>query len=340
MIASSHTLRLVICGLCIALLGFTVPADAFPDQVQPVPAPTQYSFEPVPAKGVFAYGEIVPVEVVVRNAGEAELNLSGIPPEVTVNLRKSGWNRGTVRTIPAGVDSLILTPGSARTLTIPWDQKDDAGHQVDPGVYYLTIRASGLTADGEVVILPPEGVLVGSVSPRDTVTSTGITARIESIILRDNEGLITIGISPSESSSSRLPAPDLSQVTAEYRIDDRPAMNFRDISEHDPGTGGYEITWKTAPVSCAAHELNVRITSIDPYEGLWNYSIDLDPVSRCVGANGTTWQIPGRVEQSATGSGHEPARSTTTAGLSGVLCVAALAGAGVLVTWVKTRGKP
>jgi len=327
--------RLLIWGICICLLCFPIISDALPDNTRPVVAPTPLALSPSMTKEVFSYGEITPVILEIRNNGDVPANISGIPPEVVVNLKKTGWNRSTVRTIPAGRENRVIGPGSSCTMMVPWDQKDDRGVQVEPGVYYLAMNASGMNAYDEIVILPPEGVLVGSILPRDTVTSNGIMVQLESVILRENEGLITVRLTNSKESSPQLQAPGLSQVTAQYRIDNRPAAGFRDIFEKDRETGGYEITWKTAPVPCSAKDLNLLVTKFDPYEGVWNFSVNLGVVSKCMSANGTTSQNRGGGKLLAEEI-RQPTNKTAS-GFTGSLCLAAFAGTVLLIRYRKER---
>lgn len=277
----------MILGIGICLLSFPVISDALSDVTNPAPAPTPLAFDTIMTKKVFAYGATVPVTLEIQNAGDIPANLTRFPPDIIVSTRKTGWDRGTVRTIPAGWDTKIIGPGSTDVITVLWDQKDDRGIQVGPGVYYLVANASGMNAYEEIVILAPEGVLIGSLSPGDRVTSNGIAARLESVVLREDEGLVTVRISPSTDLTGSFPAPGLSQVIAHYQIDDGPVTAFRDISEKDLDKGAYAIVWKTAPVSCNAKELNLQVTKFDPREGFWNFSINLTPLSHCLLANGT-----------------------------------------------------
>jgi hypothetical protein len=160
------------------------------------------------------------------------------------------------------------------------------------------MNASGVNTYAEVVIQYPDGALTGTISPMQNVTSRGITTRLESIALHENEGLITISVIPS--SDPRISgAPGFSQITAEYNVDDGSPVNFRDLSGKYKENGEYEITWRTAPISCTAKVLDIRATKFDPHEGDWNFSINLDSFSGCTFGNGTvfprvnTWGKPG-----------------------------------------------
>lgn len=267
---------------------FPVISCALPDPISPVPAPTPLAFEPIMKKEVFAYGEIIPVTAEIRNTGAIPINLTGTPPEIVISARKTGWNRGTIRTIPGGSESPTLGPHANQRWIVSWDQKDDLGMQVQPGVYYLTMNASGMNAYAEVVILSPDGALTGTISPKQNVTSQGITTRLESVVLHENEGRVTAQVILPSTSIHSGSLPGFSQITAEYRVDNGSNMNFRDVSGKILENGVYEITWQTAPIPCSAGVLNVRATKFDPFQGDWNFTVPLDSLSQCTSGNGTT----------------------------------------------------
>jgi|SRR5208337_65781 len=275
-------------GFFISLWIFPAGSLAYPDQIQPIPAPTPLVFEQTLTKNVFEYGEIVPVSSIIQNDGNVPISLTGIPPEIIVSLRNTGWDRGIVRTIPPGKETMTLGSHARQNWIVSWDQKDDRGMQVQPGVYYLTMNASGVNSYAEVIIQYPEGALTSAISPMQNVTSGGVMARLESIALDDNEGLITLGVFPP-SDSHVSGSSGFSQITAEYQVDNRSPVNFRDVSGKYTENGEYEITWQTAPISCSARVLNIRATKFDPYEGDWNFSINLDSFSRCTSGNGTVF---------------------------------------------------
>jgi len=281
-------LWLLILGFGMSFWIFPVISCALPDPIQPVPAPTPLAFEPMMKKEVFAYGETIPVTAEIRNDGDVPVNLTGVPPEIVISVRKTGWNRGVVRTIPCGREALTLGPHSNQSWIVSWDQKDDRGAQVQPGVYYLTMNTSGINAYAEVVIQYLDGALTGTISPMQNVTSQGITTRLESVALHEDEGLVTVQvILPPTSINSGLP-PGFSQITAEYRVDNGPMINFRDVSGKILENGAYEITWQTAPIPCSAGVLNIRATKFDPFQGDWNFTVSLDSFSQCTSGNGTT----------------------------------------------------
>jgi hypothetical protein len=262
---------------------------ALPDQIQPIPAPTSLAFEQMITKEVFAYGEIIPITTDIRNDGIVPVNLSGVPPEIVVSVRKTGWNRGVIRTIPGGMETLTLGPHSNQRWIVSWDQKDDWRMQVQPGVYYLTMNASGMNAYAEIIIQYPDGALTGTISPMQNVTSQGITTRLESVALHENEGLITVQVIPPSTFITLGSSPGFSQITAEYRVDNGPPLNFRDVTGKFPENGAYEITWQTAPIPCSANVMNIRATKFDPYRGDWNFSVNLDSLSQCTSGNGTVF---------------------------------------------------
>jgi hypothetical protein len=309
----------LIFGFFIFLSLLPVSSLADPDQILPIPAPTSLAFEPNLMKNVFEYGENIPIPSGIRNDGELPANLSGVPPEIVVSIRNTGWDRGIVRTIPAGKESLTLGPHARQSWIVSWDQKDNRGIQVQPGVYYLTMNASGVNTYAEVVIQYPEGALTGTISPMQNITSRGITTRLESIALQENEGQITIRVIPP--SDPRISgSPGFSQITSEYNVDDGSPVNFRDLSGKYTENGEYEITWRTAPISCNAKVMGIRATKFDPYEGDWNFSINLDSFSLCTSGNGTafprvnTWGKPG------ISSAQSPLPIVTAILLIGLIC--------------------
>ena len=280
-------LHSLIFGFLIMFWIFPTSSLAYPDQIQPIPAPTSIVFEQNLTKNVFEYSEIIPVSTTLQNDGNVPINLTGIPPEIIVSLRNTGGDRGIVRTIPPGKETMTLGSHARQNWIVSWDQKDDRGMQVQPGVYYLTMNASGVNSYADVVIQYPEGALTGAISPMQTITSSGVMAQLESITLYNNEGLITLMLFPPSYSSHVPESSGFSQITAEYQIDNGSPVNFRDVSGKYTENGEYEITWQTAPISCSARVLNIHATKFDPYEGDWNFSINLDSFSRCTSGNGT-----------------------------------------------------
>jgi hypothetical protein len=296
--------RLWIIGLGGFFLIFSMNSCAFPDQVPPGPAPTFLAFEPIISNNVFAYGESSLITTEIRNDGDIPATITGVPPEVVISIRKNGWNRGVVRTIHGGKESLTLGPHSNKRWVIPWDQKDERGTQVQAGVYYLTMNGSGINAYAEIIILKPDGALTGTLSPMQDVTSDGITTRLESVVLHNDEGRVSVLVFPSADSPASATSHGFSQITAEYRVDNGTMMNFRDAFGKSAENGAYEITWQTAPIPCNAKVLNVRATKFDPYQGDWNYSINLDTLSECTTANGTVLSRPD------SGFGHDSTSQT------------------------------
>ncbi len=289
MISAQQSFRLIAAGIALCFCIIAIVPATMPEENAPGFAPTPVASDLAMIKKVYAPGEVIPITLTIRNHDKNPLDVSGIPPEVTISIRKNGWEKGIVRRIPGGRDHSVIEPRTEKSWTVIWDQKDEHGMIVKPGVYYLTLNASGHYSYGEVIILPPEGVQIGTLSLDKQSTDYGITTEFQSLILDKEGSHISALIIPALRSGSRNPAPGFSQVSAEYRIDDGPAMNFRDFFIRSQGNDTYEITWQMSPVPCNAEKLQVSITKFDPYQGNWNASINLDSMTTCILANGTPY---------------------------------------------------
>lgn len=287
MISAQQSFRLIAAGIALCFCIVAIVPATMPEENEPGFAPTPVASDLAMIKKVYALGEVIPVTLTILNHDENPLDVSGIPPEVTISIRKSGWDKGIVRVIPGGHDHSVIEPRAGKSWTVIWDQKDELGMIVKPGVYYLTLNASGHYSYGEVIILPPEGVQTGTLSLDKQSTGYGITTQFQSLVLDKEGSHISALIIPAPISGSRNPAPGFSQVSAEYRIDDSQAMNFRDFFIRSQGNDTYEITWQMSPVPCNAEKLYVYITKFDPYQGNWNASINLDSITTCILADGS-----------------------------------------------------
>mgnify|MGYP001822729006 CR=1 FL=1 len=115
-----------------------------------------------------ASGVPVALTLVVENTGSepAVLYVTGRPPAVDVRVEDAEgrlvWRRLEGETVSMVLQVLRLAPGERREFDVEWDQRDEHGRPVPPGLYrvrgaLLTEGGGSLTTDPEVLRIEPRG---------------------------------------------------------------------------------------------------------------------------------------------------------------------------------------
>ena len=88
-------------------------------------------------------GKVVPITLTLKNTGSGLFEVLVGSPEITLQVLKDNvevWDPYFGLAFPAIVHQISIPAGETKTYDFSWDQKDNAGTQVLPGVY--SIKAS------------------------------------------------------------------------------------------------------------------------------------------------------------------------------------------------------
>lgn len=112
-------------------------------------------------KRAFQAGEPVRMTLVVRNTGTAPLSLtftSGQRADFIVRRPRGDevWRWSHDQAFTQAIQTAVLRPQDALTITEAWDQRDLQGRRVDPGPYEVIAVFLGRVSDGRAPLtLPP-----------------------------------------------------------------------------------------------------------------------------------------------------------------------------------------
>jgi hypothetical protein len=146
----------VVIGLAVALAATVMPQEAPQTSTQ-----TLRVHVVVPARA--AVGAPIPIKLVVSNAGNTTIRVAqiGTPPDYDLAIAR-GDGRIVWERLPEDHISFLdglhytLAPSESRELeAIAWDQRDQHGHQVEPGRY--TVRGffyGGIAGSGHGIDRP------------------------------------------------------------------------------------------------------------------------------------------------------------------------------------------
>lgn len=89
------------------------------------------------------YKQQEPVVIVVKNEGDKSVTFADSSPQVEV---KNAYTQKTYDVVITQIKT-ELQPGE--TLTVTWDQKDDAGNNVGSGTYVAVVKSDESTVMGQ-----------------------------------------------------------------------------------------------------------------------------------------------------------------------------------------------
>jgi hypothetical protein len=95
------------------------------------------------SRDVVDQGEIVPITLTIKNTGSGLFEVLLGSPEISLQVLKDNdevWDPAFGLAFPGVVHQLSIPAGETKTYEFSWDQKDNTGNQVLPGVY--SIKAS------------------------------------------------------------------------------------------------------------------------------------------------------------------------------------------------------
>ena len=122
----------------------------------PVPAPTLgieavsellLELEVVPSAPIgLQFGETAEIELVFKNTSSESVTVAAFPPAIHIVGSKT---MRPVRSFAEGDNSLELSPAETVSYTLIWNQQDDSGEQVVPGLYSVYVGDITIYKDTE-----------------------------------------------------------------------------------------------------------------------------------------------------------------------------------------------
>lgn len=287
--------RAFIAGLFMIVMTLTGPAMAI-ISVDMVLTPSHSSPEFSLQPPLYNFSEPVEVNVTLTNRGSGPVTIIGYPPRSGISYR----SQQDFRTFNRSGETLVLTPDQSTAFTVRWDQKDETGHQVEPGLYMIAVYF--LLADNgtgsydlshiepysrslEVMILPKTGAYQGDIIVKKSITGNNITATLESIQLSNTSGKANITIQVPEKIPYmvhhqgwiRCYADDY-LPEARYSLDHTVSREFTTTSmacdpRLDPGV--IHMTYLFEPVPADAKTLEINLTSTGTVPWSCTYQVNL-----------------------------------------------------------------
>ncbi len=98
----------------------------------PPPAPS-ITTEIIPDKSYYLPGENAVVEVVFENVGLSKTTIRPFPPNISIVSLNEYY---IIRSFAEGTGELSLAPGEEKTYEFTWNQEDNSGRKVPPGMSY------------------------------------------------------------------------------------------------------------------------------------------------------------------------------------------------------------
>jgi hypothetical protein len=258
----------------------SVPSD--PAEVPPGPADRPLQITIVPEPEGYPPGQPVKIQLLFSDIGPETITINGFPPEIEIISRE--WK--TVCSSGAGSGSFQLKPGETKTFILTWNQQDEDGNQVRPGLYrpegeniiYVRDESQRTTkvnfGSTWFIIRYPQGAMEKTIEPDLTQTVDGVTIRLEKVEM-SSEGMTVrcFAVLPYNTSSSDPSA------WAEYSFDGV----TRDAGHSGYGAqgDGYRLVWGPEsalldPVPGDAGELTFAITEFRGLKGPWVFRIPLE----------------------------------------------------------------
>jgi len=245
-------------------------------------------------------GENVSIDVIFENRGVAPVVIDNFPPAFLMKDRADISIPSRIkRTYLRGDDTTTIQPGDRIVHTIDWDQRDNPGFLVGPGIYLLEIT-DVMQYDGEtenvyrgsigreiteITVRPAGGSLERSIVANQAVTNGTITITLESIhaktdhvelvfsALADSPGYVAVMDDGRE--WTHVLSPEYEPLHGFYRIDDGMMRYLWKVES----TGGQDYRYRyrcsIEPLPRDVQSITVTIDGFGPVPGLWDYHITL-----------------------------------------------------------------
>lgn len=220
----------------------------------------------------------------------------GVPPMVVIR-EKSGSD---IRKYLRNESARVLLPGESWDSEFIWDQENENGEQVNPGMYSIDVfflyspdndkgvwDLSNIRQNSwsiQILVEEPQGYLEKKIAPDVTKQNSGVTATLVSLDFNRMKGTAVFNVEIPEKSIDATPRPeglvpcDVSAYpTGKYRVDNKEWRNFIDIHwtcDTSPRQV-HEIVVVTEPLPADAELMEIEMTGFGNHEGKWNYKIYL-----------------------------------------------------------------
>ena len=292
---------------CLALPGPSVSLALIPS--------TPYDNQMTGSAG---YSSLEPVNlnITLRNNGPGPVTILGVPPRMGVNHIEGR----DIRTWQRNTSVLVLREGETVTTFLSWDQRDDKGVPVPPGVYtvgaYYLYRggdspeaqdlsgAEPLTGTARILIAPPGGILMRNISLHISRQDNGVNATLVSLESGSGKGIASFDVEIPEKVRDITPRPegvvpcDVSAYpAAEYRIGQGPFQKFLDMDFVCASTPRqiHRTHLYFEPLPADAKMMDIHVTKFGNHHGSWDYPVDLT-------ANSSVTPGPRSIDTGTTGN--------------------------------------
>ncbi|MBN2239135.1 MAG: hypothetical protein JW712_05125 [Dehalococcoidales bacterium] len=250
----------------------------------PPPGPAERPLEVTTTARESGYlpGETIEIPIEFSNIGEEPISLDRFPPEIQLLSRE--WK--AVKSFEPGSESLRLKPGNEKTYTLTWNQLDDTGTQVSPGLYMVDVKNVVYTREESerttranfgsswLRINYPQGAMEKTIEVSRSRTVNGITITLERIELSAEGTVFHCFFVPPDGFLTSDP-----DGYAEYSVDGE----FRDAGHNGWGTrdDGFRLIWGSSdlplnPVPSDAGLITFTITELNGQNGPWEFSVQLE----------------------------------------------------------------
>jgi hypothetical protein len=292
-------------NICIIGVGSAGPGPSVVLSLGPSHPPASLTSD----VSVYSSGEPVMLNISLKNEGPGPVTILGVPPRMGIN----HMGGADIRTYQRTNSARVLRDGELYETVLIWDQKDEQGRQVDPGVYTIGVYSlyspgdnggiwdlSGAiqrTGTTKVLIESSGGFLQKNLSMVQTQLDNGVTATLVSVNCSAMKGTVSFNVEIPEKKIDVTPRPaglipcDVSAYpVASYRIDNGSARNFLDmnyICDTSPSQV-HKVTMIFEPLPADAKTLEINVSKFGNHEGTWNYRIDFTtPASDQTGRDST-----------------------------------------------------
>ena len=245
-------------------------------------------------------GENVSIDVIFENRGVAPVVIDNFPPAFLMKDRADiSIPTRIKRTYLRGDDTSTIQPGDRIVHTIDWDQRDNPGFLVGPGIYLLEIT-DVMHYDGEtesvyhgsigreiteITVRPAGGSLERSIVANQAVTNETITITLEIINAKTDyvellfsahaHGPDYVSVMDDGRKWTHVLSPEYEPLRGFYRIDDGRMRYLWKVES----TGGqdYQYGYRCIiePLPRDVRSITVTIDGFGPVTGLWDYPIPL-----------------------------------------------------------------
>jgi hypothetical protein len=272
-----------------------------PNHISPV-------FSPQPP--LYDFGEPVLVNVTLINRGPGPITIIGYPPRTGISYR----NQQDFRTFKRSCETLVLGTDQSTSFPVIWDQNDEHGKPVDPGLYTIVVYFL-LTENGngsydlshlkpysrtvDVIVLPESGALTADIPVNLTQVIDNVSVTLESINLTNTTGQVHVTFQVPEDipyqthpTGWKMCYLDFISVEAQYTIDH---LIPRQLS--DPGVNCYpphsfQSVYELDPVPADAQELEINLTVSGSHRGSRIFHVNLTPYSASSGkSSGSSYPL-------------------------------------------------